>query len=131
VLPNEPQRVPEIRRFVGSYLADLRAPVEVSGEILLAVGEAAANAARHGRRPTGRSEIRVRCAMKGRDVTITVADDGPGFVQDPDDEPELPDRYASGGRGLYLMREFMDEVDLAPTPEGTTVTLVRRLWPEG
>ena len=131
VLPNEPERVPEVRRFVGAYLADLRAPVETSGEILLAVGEAAANAARHGRRTQGRSEIRVRCAMKGRDVTIVVADDGPGFSKDPTDEPELPDRYASGGRGLYLMREFMDEVDIAPTPEGTTVTLVRRVWPEG
>lgn len=131
VLPNEPERVPEIRRFVGAYLADLRAPVEVSGEILLAVGEAAANAARHGRKAQGRSEVRVRCAMKGREVTVTIADDGPGFTADPSDEPELPDRYASGGRGLYLMREFVDEVDIDPTPEGTTVTLTRRVWPEG
>jgi len=31
------------------------------------------------------------------------------------------------GRGLPLMRELMDEVKIEPSPQGTTVTLKRRL----
>lgn len=127
VLPNEPMRVPEIRRFVGAFLADLRAPVEVSSEILLAVGEVAANAYRHGRKLEGRSEVRVRCSFDQSTVTITIADDGPGFDPSLMESADLPDRFASGGRGLYLIRELMDSVEVDTSPEGTALTLRREI----
>jgi sigma-B regulation protein RsbU (phosphoserine phosphatase) len=127
VLPNEPGRVPDIRAFVGSFLADLRAPVEASGELLLAVGEAAANASRHGKRAEGRSEIRVRCALEGESVSVTVADEGPGFDAGGMARVELPDSYASGGRGLYLMREFVDRLEVHSSENGTRVILTKRL----
>ena len=127
VLPNEPARVSEVRAFVSSFLTDLRAPVDTSTEILLAVGEAAANANRHGRRPEGRSEIRVYCALEGPSVTITIADDGPGFDPKSVDAESLPDKFASGGRGLFLMQELMDEVEFESTDAGTTVTMYRKV----
>lgn len=127
VLPNEPIRVSEIRAFVGSFLSDMRAPVDVSQEVLLAVGEAAANAHRHGRKPEGRSEIRVRCLLEGPRVEIAIADDGPGFDVGAAELNGLPDRFASGGRGLFLIRQLMDDVDIASSVEGTTVTMHRRV----
>lgn len=127
VLPNEPARVSEARAFVSDFLNDLRAPVDDSSEILLAVGEAAANANRHGRRPAGRSEIRIYCSLEGPSVAITVADDGSGFDPARALEDELPDRFASGGRGLYLMKQLMDEVEIDTTDQGTTVTMYRRI----
>lgn len=128
VLPNEPERVPEVRAFVSSFLADVRASVEISSEILLAVGEAAANATRHGRNPEGRSEMRVYCALEGPSVSITIADDGPGFDPARIESAQLPDRFASGGRGLFLMRAFMDEVEVDPAERGTKVTMFRRVF---
>jgi serine phosphatase RsbU (regulator of sigma subunit)/anti-sigma regulatory factor (Ser/Thr protein kinase) len=126
VLPNERSRLREIRGFVGQFLADARAPVDISSEILLAVSEAAGNATKYGLRPEGRSEIRVRCTVEGAIVSVTVADDGPGF--EPVESDRLPDRFASGGRGLFLMREFMDSVDITSTAEGTTVQLAREVF---
>ena len=128
VLPNEPSRVPEVRAFVASFLADVRAPVEISSEILLAVGEAAANATRHGRSPEGRSEMRVYCAIEGPSVSVTIADDGPGFDPEKVAAAELPDRFSSGGRGLYLMRALMDEVEVEPGERGTKVTMFRKIF---
>ena len=124
VLPNETVRLGEIRQFVSHFLGDVRAAVEAAGDIQLAVGEATGNAARHGRSPDGRSEIRVRCRYADGVVTVTVADDGPGF--DPAARRKsLPDRFASGGRGLFLMQELMDEVAIDSGPHGTTVTMSR------
>jgi sigma-B regulation protein RsbU (phosphoserine phosphatase) len=128
VLPNEPSRSRDVRAFVASFLADVRAPVDLSHDVLVAAGEAAANAARHGRREDARSEVRIRCAIEGRDVTVMIADDGPGFdpVEDPGDE--LPDRFASGGRGLYLMRHLVDQASFDSSAGGTTVTLRRQVF---
>ena len=128
VLPNEPARISEVRTFVATFLADVRCPIEISHEILLAVGEAAANACRHGKRRQGRSEIRMRCARSGEKVSVTVADDGPGFDIANVGAGDLPDRFASGGRGLFLMKTLMDDVSVDSTEGGTTVTLTHSMF---
>jgi serine phosphatase RsbU (regulator of sigma subunit)/anti-sigma regulatory factor (Ser/Thr protein kinase) len=125
VLPNEPARMSDVRSFVSTFLTDVRCPVEVSQEVLLAVNEAAANACRHGRRRTGRSELRMRCARKGARVAVTIADDGPGFDVEAIERRDLPDRFASGGRGLFLMKKLMDDVEVDSSDDGTTVTMTR------
>ncbi|MCA1704825.1 MAG: ATP-binding protein, partial [Actinobacteria bacterium] len=127
VLPNEPSRISEIRRFVGAFLADLRVSVDVSSEILLAVGEAAGNAYRHGRGPGGRSEIRVRCEYARPDFQVEIADDGPGFSLEEVARRGTPDPFAQGGRGLFLMNELMDRVTVDSSPQGTTVRMLRAL----
>jgi anti-sigma regulatory factor (Ser/Thr protein kinase) len=128
VVPNEPARIREVRRFVGSFLADIRAPVETSFDILLAVSEAAANASRHGRRSDTWSELRVQCRLEGQDVVVSVTDEGSGFDPGGFETAQMPDRFASGGRGLFLMQQLTDEVSARTTAEGTTVTLRRRVF---
>jgi stage II sporulation protein AB (anti-sigma F factor) len=112
---------------VAAYLADLRAPIEVTQEIVIAVGEAASNACKYGRRPDGRSEIRIRCALEGSEVVILVSDDGPGIDLDVVRQNGLPDRFSSGGRGMFLMNQLMDSVDFQSSGGGTTVVLRRHV----
>jgi serine phosphatase RsbU (regulator of sigma subunit)/anti-sigma regulatory factor (Ser/Thr protein kinase) len=127
VIPNEPRRAREARDFVAEFLADLRAPVEVSYDVLLAVGEAAGNAVKYGIREEVRSEIRVRCQLEGGEVRVAVADEGRGFDL-ASIESEKVDPFASGGRGLFLMKQLVDEVDIKSTDSGTTVTLTHRVF---
>lgn len=127
VLPNEPARVSEMRRFVGAFLAALRAPVDISSEILLSVGEAAGNAYRHGRRTEGGSEIRVRCEYVHPNFEVEVADDGPGFDVKEVGERAAPDPFAQGGRGMFLMQQLMDDVAIESSSKGTTIRMRRAL----
>jgi serine/threonine-protein kinase RsbW len=98
--------------------------------VLLAVGEAAANAARHGRRASGRSEIRVGVKLDATDVIVTIADDGGGFDME-EVSARQQDRYAAGGRGLYLMKELMDEVVFESSAQGTKVVIRHNVFPPG
>ena len=126
LVPNEASRIGEVRAFVRSFLQDAAAPVEMTTELVLAVGEAAANCYRHGRRPEGTGEVRVRCQIEQGRAVITVADDGPGFdVSAADHAPRDP--FASGGRGLFLMKALTDRADIESTSDGTVVTLARTL----
>jgi serine phosphatase RsbU (regulator of sigma subunit)/anti-sigma regulatory factor (Ser/Thr protein kinase) len=128
VLPNEPARIREVRRFVASFLADVRAPVDISADILLSVSEAAANACRYGRTSDSWSELRIQCRLERPDVIVSVTDEGSGFDPAGLEVARLPDRFASGGRGLFLMQKLMDEVTTESSDDGTTVFLKKRIF---
>jgi hypothetical protein len=66
------------------------------------------------------------CARETRDdVTYVIRDEGPGFnvssLPDPTDPENL---LKASGRGLLLIRAFMDEVSHNPT--GNEITLIKR-----
>src|SRR5215469_12495777 len=97
---------------VASTLARLEVPELKRLEITLAVQEALANAVVHGCKNDPSSEVRCRLArdQKGR-VVIIVTDPGPGFHPEIISDPKLAENlYADHGRGVYLIRQLMDEV---------------------
>ena len=58
-------------------------------------------------------------------MRFIVMDDGEGFDYHPSMR-EMPDPMKSSGRGLYLMTELMDHVDVRTSQAGTTIALERR-----
>jgi CheY-like chemotaxis protein/anti-sigma regulatory factor (Ser/Thr protein kinase) len=75
--------------------------------------------------PYAPRRIRVRLEIDNEQASVQIGDEGPGF-----DPSQLPDPTAPGylerpcGRGVMLMRTFMDEVCYNAT--GNEVTLVKR-----
>jgi serine/threonine-protein kinase RsbW len=77
----------------------------------LAMQEAGTNALKHGNGYSQNLTVLVRYHVGDDEVFVEVEDEGPGF--DPDDvanplDPENVERPS--GRGLFLMRRYMDEV---------------------
>ncbi len=75
--------------------------------------------------PYGARRVRISARLAPEQATFVILDQGPGFdvtkLPDPTD-PEFLERPS--GRGLLLMRAFMDEVHYNAT--GNRVTLVKR-----
>lgn len=97
-------------------------------DIKVAVGEALANAVRHGS-PHGESDtISIRVSAAEDRVTIAVTDAGVGFNGVAQCNRDI---YASSGRGIMFMRALMDKVEFETCDDGgTTVTLVKHLPPQ-
>ena len=69
--------------------------------------------------------IQVHARLDREEVTYTIEDEGPGFDTSTLDRPIDPeDLMRIGGRGMLLIRTFMDEV--AFNAEGNRITLVKR-----
>ena len=83
-----------------------------SFEIELALREALANAIVHGNREHPRKLVYVKCrCTTGGDVSITITDEGHGFRDDAVPDPTSSgNRQRAYGRGIYLMRTLMDEI---------------------
>jgi len=100
---------------VTATLERLEVPEQKRFEVALAVQEALANAVVHGcgNDPSKKVRCQLKSDPQGR-VLISVTDPGPGFkpdlVADPLREQGV---YADHGRGVYLIRQLMDEVHFA------------------
>ncbi len=93
-------------------------------DVKVALGEALANAVRHGSPMNGQSgSIDVIVEAYPDRVVIKIVDQGCGFDGVHACSGDL---YASGGRGVMFMRALMDRVDFTPSESGgTIVTLVK------
>lgn len=112
-----------VREEACSLIAGPRVSDSSLFDIKVALGEALANAVRHGS-PAGEEDL-VAVTIEGYDdrVVLKVLDSGPGFNGVQADSDDI---YASGGRGIAFMRALMDRVEFECLPTGgTAVTLVK------
>ncbi|MET0213439.1 MAG: ATP-binding protein [Vicinamibacterales bacterium] len=113
-IPADPQAIPKVTDGVMQVLVNRHWSEERIMQIELALQEALANAIRHGCK--GDASRKVQCIVNcqsGGEVLIVVRDPGTGF-----DAKTVPDPLAgenvlkSSGRGIFLINQLMDEVEL-------------------
>lgn len=108
-----------IRRDARGWLAANDVPHDLAADVLLASGEACANAIEHGVRGADDDTIEVSFEMD--DVLGVVVS-----VRDPGRWPESA-RVAERGRGLHIIQSVMDVVDIDSGDDGTTVKMCASL----
>jgi serine/threonine-protein kinase RsbW len=95
----------------------------------VAVRESVVNAIKHGNKGDESRRVLVVLTSHADGLEVRVQDQGDGFdpaaVPDPLAEENL---LKADGRGIFFMRQFMDEVSYAfPRGGGTVVKMVKRL----
>ena len=126
-VPASPDSAVLARGRVACMLRSLPIGLPESEDVMLAVGEAIANAIKHGCGCDPSLRISVRCVAGPGRLTIEVIDPGPGF--DPEKVAAGSRRsLAEGGMGIYMMRLLMDEVSFAF--EGSTMTRLVKYLPK-
>ena len=121
-LPPTSSSLPDLRRSVAQTLGDLNQ--EVVDDVLLALDEAVSNAIRHGSR--GGEQVLVTVESDDEWVEMTVRDGGP-TPRLPHLPAEPPPVLQTGGRGLWLILQLVDEVRLQRIEDGTRLTMRRRV----
>jgi anti-anti-sigma factor len=114
-----PSALPGVRRRLGSWLEGLGMGEQDRVSVMVAVGEACANAAEHAYRGTEPGPMSV-AAHVDVDGILTVRVRDQGSWRPPDRDP------GDRGRGLMIMRQLVDRVVLEEG-QGTTLTLSLRL----
>jgi len=85
-------------------------------DLVLAVGEIAANTVRHAK-SAGQLDI----WHDGKEIVCQLSDKG--FIRDPLAGTSQPDPEAMGGQGLWLVRQVCDQVEICSDETGTTIVL--------
>ena len=98
----------------------------------VAVRESVINAIKHGNANDEQKRVFVEftpLASSDRGIAIRVRDQGPGFDPETLPDPLAPENMLkSSGRGIFLIRNFMDEMRLQRAPEGgMEMVMVKRV----
>jgi GAF domain-containing protein/anti-sigma regulatory factor (Ser/Thr protein kinase) len=111
-LPAQPGTLKPLRRVFRRWLREGGASEEEISDILVATGEACANVVRHA--PAGDPAIVEVNSRRDGDISITVRNRG---------RWRNGSRPGDGGRGLVIVEELMDEVEIIQGPPETVVTM--------
>jgi serine/threonine-protein kinase RsbW len=128
VLPSHIEAVGDAATAVTDFVQSCGIGEEAAFAIVMAVREAVTNAMVHGNQEDETKSVEVIFNCLGNVLEIEVSDQGEGFdptgVPDPTDPVNI---LKTSGRGIFLMRSFMDRVEWFARPEGgTTVRMMKQ-----
>ena len=97
-------------------------------QISMAVREGAVNAVLHGNAYAPDKKVILAFERTAQDLVITIRDQGKGIDLGSIPNPLAPENLLkTSGRGIFLMRSFMDVVEIRPSPTGTEVKLIKHV----
>jgi len=124
------ESVSEVEEAADKLAAEAGLDEDERFHIAMAVREAAVNAVLHGNEYDPTKQIEVSFENTGDKLVFTITDQGKGLDPDSIPDPLAPENLLRGtGRGIFLIRSFMDEVKFRQLHPGTELTLVKRLAP--
>jgi serine/threonine-protein kinase RsbW len=97
-------------------------------KISMAVREAAVNAVMHGNAYSPSKKVTLAFERTAADLVITIRDQGPGLDASKIPDPLAPENLMkTSGRGIFLIRSFMDVVEIHPSQSGTELKMIKHV----
>jgi anti-sigma regulatory factor (Ser/Thr protein kinase) len=118
--PAESSHLAPVRSALRGWLDRCGLEPAKAYNVLVAAGEACANAIEHGHRNAPGGRIRLRAAATAEHLRLRIIDSGHWRIPNPEANPHR-------GRGLVLMRALMDTITVIPGATGTTVDMQARI----
>ena len=124
ILQSDPQEVIKVESYLEKISKLLHLDEGQFNKLLVATTEAVNNGIIHGNRRNLKKKVTLVCEFLNGILIITVEDEGAGI-----NPAELPDPLAEenllreNGRGIFLMRSLMNEVEFSCTKKGSAVTM--------
>lgn len=119
IIPSSSDFLADVDRYLEEKLSQAGIDDSIVADIAISVSELVNNAIIHGNRFNKNKQVEIRFKIKKSEVRISVEDQGDGF-----DFNDLPDPVADEnllrevGRGLFIVKSFVDEVDVKPVSSG-------------
>ena len=128
VLPSHIEAVADAAAAVADFVKGCGLEEQAAFGVDMAVREAVTNALVHGNQEDETKSVELVFNCLENALEIEVRDQGEGFdpasVPDPTEPANI---LKTSGRGIFLIRNFMDEVEWFARPEGgTTLRMVKR-----
>lgn len=127
-IESDPNNLLTVEEFVNYFSQEVGVKEEKLNGLMLSVTEATTNAIIHANKCDKNKLVKINARVADRKLIISIKDEGKGFdpanVPDPTEPENL---LKDSGRGIYLIKVFMDELKHKITPDGMETILVLNL----
>jgi serine/threonine-protein kinase RsbW len=125
-LPSTLSTVETVEAMAAEYAEKAGFDEDTASQVAMVSREAAVNAVLHGNKKDPAKQVHASFTLTAESLCIRIADDGGGFNPAEVPDPLSPEGLLKpSGRGIFLMRAIMDEVNFRQLSPGTEITLVK------
>jgi len=128
IVPSDPNLIPSVDEFIFDKITSLNLKEDTLSNLSLAASEALSNAMVHGNKLDPNKDVTVSIKISENKLILCIKDEGDGFDPNSVPDPTKPENIMrDSGRGIHIMRSFIDQVSYNFSSEGTELKLVINL----
>lgn len=127
VIESDLNNIHKIEKVTGKIAKYMHFSEEEQDSLAISVTEIVGNAIVHGNKRDKSKKVTVDFGYKNDTITVSIQDEGKGFRESEIANPLEPENLLKeSGRGIFIVRALMDQVDIIRTNAGTKVRLVKK-----
>jgi len=128
-IPSRLEALDAVQHLVEQAAKEFNLTDEIAYWIELSVSESMINAIRHGNKSDPTKAASLKISSDGHAIEVIVEDEGKGFnLEDLADPTDAQNLLKPSGRGILIIRSFMDEVNLSTREGGgTRLQMIKKL----
>jgi serine/threonine-protein kinase RsbW len=118
-IPSRLEEMEAVHELIAAAVREYELTDELAHWIELTISESMINAIQHGNKADPSKQATLKISSTGDSIEIIVEDQGSGFKMDKIADPtDIANLLKPSGRGILIIRSFMDEVDLTQREGG-------------
>ena len=123
-IPSDPDLLPVLEEFIIDVAKQSNLDQEKFNSLALSFSEAASNSILHGNKLNKSKKVKITVKVDDVKMTIIIKDEGRGFDLNSVPDPTKPENILKdSGRGIHIMRSFLNDLRYNFTPTGTETIL--------
>jgi len=127
-IQSDPNLLPELDQYIIDIAKNAGLDNDKLNDLSLSFSEALSNSITHGNKNNISKKIRIEVLIDENKMTILIKDEGNGFDLKKIPDPTKPENILKdSGRGIHIMKSFLDNLSYNFTSEGTETILVINL----
>ena len=128
-IPSKLEELEAVQKLIAEATGAFGLSEDIAYWMELTISESMINAIRHGNQSDPAKDAHLSISFDGENVEIIVEDEGDGFkLEELADPTQAENLLKPCGRGILIIRSFMDEVKLMPREGGgTRLRMVKKL----
>ena len=123
-ISSDPELLPELEEFIVDLATQSKLRDDKLNSLALSFSEAASNSVVHGNKFDKSKKVKITVRIDEKKMIVIIKDEGKGFDIQTVPDPTKPENLLKdSGRGIHIMRSFLDDLRYNFTPNGTETIL--------
>ena len=121
---SDPDNLVEVEEFITEVANEFNLDEDIKNNLSLSLSEAASNAMVHGNKLDPKKYVDIKITVSDDKIKVVIKDEGNGFDPSSVPDPTAPENLLKdSGRGIHIMKTFLENMRYNFTDSGTEVIL--------